>query len=97
MSQTLVRVLTYFKNCLKPFLADPILERLILMLALTQPCRDLLPGVHRAYLKHLWHYVAFRGSRIDAWSSSRTSKMFSEAINTVADLRHLASLLKIVF
>jgi hypothetical protein len=70
-SQTLVDVCNEATNSVAPFLADPIVERLTLMLAITQPCQAWLPEVHRAYLKQLWHYIDFRGRSIDTWSAYR--------------------------
>lgn len=93
-SQNLMRICAQVKRDLYPFLADPILEKLILVLSLTHLCQDSLPMVHETYLKYLWHHISRRGSFLDSWTATKTAALYSKVIHLMAEIRKVAILLK---
>lgn len=93
-SRILMKVCAQVKRNIFPFLADPVLEKLILVLSLTHLCQDSLPTVHATYLKYLWQHISRRGSRLDSWNATKTVALYSKVIQTFGEIKKVATLLK---
>ena len=89
-SQSLIRMCSVVKNGLAPFLSDPVLERLILVLSITQPCKESLPEAHENSLKYLWQHISNRGHTLNSWTTSKTTALYSKIIYTLDEIQKLA-------
>lgn len=93
-SQSLIKMCSEVKHDLVPFLSDPVLERLLLVLSITQPCKDSLPEAHETFLKYLWQHISSQGNVLDSWTTTKTTALYSKIIHTLNEIQKVAELLK---
>ena len=96
-SRQLIETCSRVKADLASSLSDPVLEKILLMLAITQPCQESLPQLHGAYLKMLWRHISSRGMGISCWTDSNTMDTFSETLQSLNGLKDFAGLIEKIF
>ena len=98
-SRQLVDTCSRVETDLASSLSDPVLEKILLMLSITQPCQESLPQLHGSYLKLLWRHLSVRENGISFWKNCDVTVkvQFSETIQSLNGLKEIAALIENMF